>query len=138
MSSHLNLFRRMMYVFKSFPNLISFVTVRMMKLIYLIFRSYHLLSLLHSFVIIMLKLTFIPLNFSLKLDKMFKPLRIPSHLHPYPPNFVEYLPLFTGEGHVTTKKHLESFHNFIDNFEIVCEDIVMAIFSKSLDGDVGF
>ena len=70
-------------------------------------------------------------------ERIFKPLRLSSTLHPYPPNFFKYLPLFTGEDHVTAEKHLEYFHNFIDNFEIVDEDIVMRIFSKSLARDVG-
>jgi hypothetical protein len=30
---------------------------------------------------------------SKKREKMFKPLKLPSTLHPYPPNFLEYLPL---------------------------------------------
>ena len=64
-------------------------------------------------------------------QKMFKPLRMPSLLHPYPSYFVEYLPHFTGKYHITTEKHLGSFHNFIDNFEIMHEDVVMRLFSKS-------
>ena len=48
-------------------------------------------------------------------QKMFKPLRLPSLLHPYPSYFVEYLPRFTGKDHIIAEKHLESFHNFIDN-----------------------
>ena len=71
-------------------------------------------------------------------ERSFKPLRLSSTLHPYPPNFFKYLPLFTGEDHVIAEKHLEYFRNFIDNFEIVHEDIVMRIFSKSLAGDAGF
>ena len=63
---------------------------------------------------------------------MFKPLIIPSHLHSYPPNFVEYLPWFTREDHVTVEKHLGTFENFVDNFEIVHEDVVMRLFSKYL------
>ena len=62
---------------------------------------------------------------------------MPSHLHPYPPNFVEYLPWFTGEDHITTKNHLGYFHNFSDNVEIVHEDVVMRIFYKSLVGERG-
>ena len=69
---------------------------------------------------------------------MFKPLRLPYLLHPYPSYFVEYLPHFTGKDHITAEKHLESFHNFIDNFEIMHEDVVMRLFSKSFVGDVGF
>jgi hypothetical protein len=69
-------------------------------------------------------------------DKMFKPLRLPYHLHPYPLDFFEYLPRFSGEGHATAKRHLEAFENFVDQFEIVHDDITMRLFSKSLVGDV--
>jgi hypothetical protein len=47
-------------------------------------------------------------------DKMFKPLRLPYHLHPYPLYFLEYLPRFFGEDHVTAKRHLDAFENFVD------------------------
>jgi hypothetical protein len=69
-------------------------------------------------------------------EKMFKPLRLPSHLHPYPLNFFEYLPHFSGEDHITAEKHLGAFENFVDQFEIVHEDVTMRLFSKSLFGDV--
>jgi hypothetical protein len=66
---------------------------------------------------------------------VFKPLKLPAHLHPYPPYFVEYLPHFTRENHISAEKHLEAFVNFVDNLEIVHEDIVMRLFSKSLTGE---
>jgi hypothetical protein len=69
-------------------------------------------------------------------EKNFKPLKLPSTLHPYPPKFLEYLPLFIGEDHITAEKHLRDFQNFIDNLEIMHEDVVMRLFSKSLVGDV--
>jgi hypothetical protein len=69
-------------------------------------------------------------------EKNFKPLKLPSTLHPYPPKFLEYLPLFIGEDHIIAEKHLRSFQNFIDNLEIMHEDVVMRLFSKSLVGDV--
>jgi hypothetical protein len=76
---------------------------------------------------------FQPTEFQSKIrQRVFKPLKLPAHLHPYPPYFVEYLPHFTGESHVSAEKHLEAFENFIDNLEIVHEDIVMRLFSKSL------
>ena len=64
------------------------------------------------------------------------PLRLPSILHPYPPNFFEYLPMFNGKDYVAVEKHLEAFENFIHIFDIVHEDVVMRIFCKSLFGDV--
>ena len=71
-------------------------------------------------------------------QKMFKPLRLPFLLHPYPSYFLEYLPHFIGKDHITAEKNLESFHNFIDNFKIMHEDVVMRLFLKSFARDVGF
>jgi hypothetical protein len=83
------------------------------------------------------KLDFQPTEFQSRIrEKMFKTLRLPSHLHSYPPNFIEYLHRFTREDHVTTEKHLETFQNFIDNLEIMYEDVFMRLFSKSLVGEV--
>ena len=70
-----------------------------------------------------------PTTFQTKIrNKLFKPLRMPYHLNPYPLDFCEYLPRFSREDHVSAKKHLEAFHNFIDNFEMVHEDVVFQIF----------
>jgi hypothetical protein len=66
---------------------------------------------------------------------MFKPLRLPSHLHPYTLNLFECLPHFYGEDHSIVEKHLGDFENFVDQFEIVYEDVTMRLFSKSLVGD---
>ena len=63
-------------------------------------------------------------------------MRLPYQLNPYPLYLCEYIPWFSGEDHVLAEKHLEAFHNFIDNFEIVHEDVVLRLFSKSLVGDV--
>ena len=63
-------------------------------------------------------------------------MRLPYHLNSYPLDFFEYIPRFSGEDHISAEKHLEAFHNFIDNFEIVHEDVVLRLFSKSLVGDV--
>jgi hypothetical protein len=68
--------------------------------------------------------------------KMFKPLRLPYLLYPYPLDFFEYLPWFSGENQVSAERHLESFEDFIDRFEIVHEDVIIIFFSKSLIRDV--
>jgi hypothetical protein len=73
---------------------------------------------------------------SSKREKMFKLLKLISTLHPYPPKFLEYLPLFVGEDHIIAEKHLGSFHNVVDNLEIMHENVVMRLFVKSLVGDV--
>jgi len=67
---------------------------------------------------------------------MFKPLKLPSTLHPYPPKFLEYLSLCFGEDHIIVEKHLGDFHNVIDNLESMHEDVFMRLFAKSLVGDV--
>ena len=66
---------------------------------------------------------------------MFKPLKQPSHLHPYPLDCYEYLPWFSGENRASTERHLEAFKVFIDRFQIVHEDVIMIFFSKSLVRD---
>jgi hypothetical protein len=78
-----------------------------------------------------------PTTFQIKIrNKLFKPLRLPYRLNPYPLDSFEYLPWFSGEDHVTAERHLEAFENFVDQFEIVHEDVTMRLFSHSLSGDV--
>jgi hypothetical protein len=67
---------------------------------------------------------------------LFKPLKLPYHLHPYPPDFFKYLPHFSGEDHVTVERHVESFDNFFGQFEIAHDDVAMILLSNSLFGDV--
>ena len=58
-----------------------------------------------------------PKAFQIKIRmKMFKPLKFPSHLHPYPLDGYEYLPWFFGENQALSERHLESFEYFIDHF----------------------
>jgi hypothetical protein len=73
-----------------------------------------------------------------RIKKYYKPLKLPLIVHAYPPNFIDYLPLFNGGDHVANKKHLESFENFIDNFQIIHEDVVTRIFCKYLFGYASF
>jgi hypothetical protein len=49
--------------------------------------------------------------------------------------FFEYLPVFKGNDRIAAKKHMEDFEDFIDNFEIMHEDVILSLFSKSLVGD---
>jgi hypothetical protein len=67
--------------------------------------------------------------------KMFKPLRLPYLLHPYPLDFLKYLPRFSKEDHVIAERHLGSFENFFDQFELVHDDAIMRLFSKTLFRD---
>jgi hypothetical protein len=78
-----------------------------------------------------------PTTFQIKIRmKMFKPLKFPSLLHPYPIDCYEYLPWFSGENQASAERHLESFLDFVDRFQIVHEDVIMRFFSKSLIRDV--
>ena len=63
---------------------------------------------------------------------MFKPLRLSYLLHPYPLDYYEYLPRFSGENQVSAERHLESFEDFVDRFWIVHEDVIMRFVSNSL------
>lgn len=77
-----------------------------------------------------------PRAFQIKIrTKMFKPLKLPSFLHPYPVDCYEYLPWFSRENQASTERHLESFLDFIDRFQIIHEDVIMRFFSKSLIKD---
>jgi hypothetical protein len=67
--------------------------------------------------------------------KMFKPLKLPLFLHPYPADCYEYLPWFSGENQASAERHLESFLDFVDRFSIAHEDVIMRMFSKSLIKD---
>ena len=67
---------------------------------------------------------------------MFKPLRLPYHLHPYPLDFFEYFPRFSREHHVTAKRHVEAFDNFVGQFYIDHDVVAMRLFSNLLFGDV--
>ena len=77
-----------------------------------------------------------PTAFQIKIRmNIFKPLKLPSYLHPFPLDCYEYLPWFSGENQASAKRHLESFEYFIDHFQIVHEDVIMRFFSKSLIRD---
>jgi hypothetical protein len=78
-----------------------------------------------------------PTSFQIKIkNKLFKPLRLPYRLNPYPLDSFEYLPRFSGEEPITAERHLEAFEIFVDQFEIVHEDVTMRLFSHSLSGYV--
>jgi hypothetical protein len=78
-----------------------------------------------------------PIDFQVKICmKMFKPLKLPLLLHPYPDDCYEYLPWFFGENQASAERHVESFLDFVDHFQISHEDMIMRFFSKSLIKDV--
>jgi hypothetical protein len=55
-------------------------------------------------------------------------LRLPPTLNSFPLEFFEYLPIFNGEDYVASEKHIKSFEKFIDDFEVMHEDVVMRLF----------
>jgi hypothetical protein len=67
--------------------------------------------------------------------KMFRPLKLPHPLHPYPLDCYGYLPCFSGENQASAERHVESFLDFADRFSIAHEDVIMRMFSKSLIKD---
>jgi hypothetical protein len=67
--------------------------------------------------------------------KMFKPLKLPLLLHRYPNECYEYIPWFSGEDQALVERHMESFLDFLDHFQIAHEDVIMRFFSKSLIKD---
>jgi hypothetical protein len=76
-----------------------------------------------------------PSKVQLRIKEFFKPLKMHPILNSYPPMFFDYLPMFKGDHHITVEKHMESFDDFVDNFEIMHEDVILRLFSKSLVGD---
>ena len=67
-----------------------------------------------------------PINFQVNIrTKMFKPLQLPHIFHPYPDDCYEYLPWFSRENQTSAERHLESFLDFVDRFQIVHEDVIM-------------
>jgi hypothetical protein len=78
-----------------------------------------------------------PTSFRAKIrDKMFKPLRMPHDLTPNPRYSFEYLPWFPEKDHIIAKRHLEAFESFVDQFEIVHDDVSMSLLSQYLSRDV--
>ena len=44
-----------------------------------------------------------------KMRQHYKPLKLHFVLHDYPPKFLDYLPKFSGENHVTKEQHMDAF-----------------------------
>ena len=58
-----------------------------------------------------------PTAFQVKIQmKMFKPLKLPLLLDPYPDDCYKYLPWFSGENQTSAEEHVESFLDFFDRF----------------------
>jgi hypothetical protein len=42
----------------------------------------------------------------------------------------------SSANNIASKKHMEAFEDFVDNFKIMHEDVILSLFSKSLFRDV--
>jgi hypothetical protein len=130
----LSLLIKTSFILKPLLNSITIASLGRLKLIHNLLKYHHILLLLLSLAISVLSFIFIPLVFKLESKTRF--LKLPYHLHPYPLDFFRYIPHISREDHVTAERHVEAFESFIDQLEIVHEDVTMRLFSKSLLGDV--
>ena len=72
--------------------------------------------------------SFLPFPSPSKIQERYKPLRLPSILHDFPPKHYKYLPMFDGES-ITTEKHIQALEHVAYFFEIEHDDVFMRIFS---------
>ena len=65
-----------------------------------------------------------------KVPDRYKPLILPPTLHVFPNNYHKYLPRFDGEDDkITAQKHIQSFENYLDLFEIDEDDVRIRLFA---------
>jgi hypothetical protein len=60
---------------------------------------------------------------------------IPRYLHALLDKYQKHLPHFDGDGATTAKAHLDKFVVFLENLDIMHEDVKMELFFKSLKGE---
>ena len=64
-----------------------------------------------------------------KIPDRYKPLILPPILHLFLEKYYKYLPRFDGEyGNITAEKHIQSFENFLDLFEVDEDELVPGSF----------
>jgi len=59
-----------------------------------------------------------------------------AQLHAFPYDYLKHLPRFIGETGPSNKDHLVAFLYFVDNMNIEHDDIYIALFVQSLEGNV--
>jgi len=70
-----------------------------------------------------------------KIQERYKPLKLSSILHDFPPKHYKYLPRFDGKlDELSAEKHVQDFEHFVDLFETEYGDVSMRAFSQSLQG----
>lgn len=71
-----------------------------------------------------------------KVPNRYMLLILPLILHDFPDNYYKYLPGFDGENGITAQKHIQCFENYLDLFEIYEDDVIIRLFSLSLQSKV--
>jgi hypothetical protein len=72
-----------------------------------------------------------------KITRRYKRLKLPSILHYFPANNYRHIPMFDGElEKISTEKHVQNFEHFADLVEIKHDNVLMRVFSLSLQGDI--
>ncbi len=64
-----------------------------------------------------------------------KPLVFPHTLHLIPEYYLELLPRYNGEKEIIADKHLDAFHNYMEDLNVQFEDVYMRLFIQSLVGE---
>ena len=71
-----------------------------------------------------------------KVPDRYKPLILTPTLHAFPDNYYKYLCRFDGENGIIAQKHIQGFKNYLDLFEIDEDDVIIRLFSLSLQSRV--
>ena len=75
-----------------------------------------------------------PPIFFTKVAVRYAPLVLPTPLHNLPENYIKNLPKFTGEGDLTTTKHINFFDQFADILGLEHEDVYSRLFVQNFEG----
>jgi hypothetical protein len=71
-----------------------------------------------------------------KVTTRYAPLVFPVPLHYLPENYINNLPKFTGEGDLTTTKHINFFDQFTDIIGIEHKDVYLRLLFQTFKGQV--
>jgi hypothetical protein len=71
-----------------------------------------------------------------KVEKRYAPLVFPIPLHDLPENYIKKFPKFTGEGDLTTVKHINFFDQFADILGLKQEDVYSKLLVRTFEGQV--
>src|SRR5271156_5174201 len=68
-------------------------------------------------------------------EKRLGPLALPPYLHEIPDNYLKLLPRYDSEKKIKADEHLDAFLNYMDDLNIVHQDVFMRLFVQSLEGE---